>query len=687
MRLQAKISYNNYKMSQPPYRPIKRLLIANRGEIATRIISTARELDIETYSLYTENDSSHTLHSTHSIKLPSPSSYLDTPALISIVQKHDIDAIHPGYGFLSESPEFAERMWKEANVVVIGPGPKILERTGDKLMARQLADECHVPILPALQTPTNDISQLQHFASSVGYPIIIKVVDGGGGRGIRIVTQEAELEDMLKAALRESPSKKVFAEKAAIDGYRHVEVQIIGDGKGGVRHLWERECSIQRRFQKVVEFAPSGVGDRDSIGRVVEAALRMAKKVNYYSLGTFEFLVRQSSAEFYFLEINPRLQVEHTITESLSLGIDLVKTQLLLAQGHSLPSLLPRFLPFSPSTPPEIHSLQLRITAESPSQNFSISPGKISSFHFPSGNGIRVDTHLHPSTSAIIGTDFDSLLAKLIVTAPTWQDVIAKARRALDATFIAGIETNLNLLRAIVASDDLRRQTCDTRWLEKNLPVLLESARKIGDNLKDMVSSVSKSQIPALPSSSNVLFRPRDAWDILLTPETSKEGSENASQTPYHLQITRILTNNFPSSLKANILFTSPSSTSASTGAPSKPTPYTISLTSSTSSPSQQSSKNHRLGNFSNPSHITAPFLGKLIEIYVEIGDRILAGQAVCVIRQMKMEVEIRSKKGGVVTWVLGDGEEEEEWEVGLDVREGVLICELEDENGRDSKL
>lgn len=170
-------------------------------------------------------------------------------------------------------------MWKEAQAIVIGPGPEILQRTGDKLMARKLAEECHVSILPALQTPTDDVSQLQHFASSVGYPIIIKAVDGGGGRGIRIVTKEAELGDMLKAALRESPSKKVFAEKAAIDGYSHVEVQVIGDGKGGVRHLWERECSIQRRFQKVVEFAPCSAADRGLVGEVIESALRMAKKV------------------------------------------------------------------------------------------------------------------------------------------------------------------------------------------------------------------------------------------------------------------------------------------------------------------------------------------------------------------------------------------------------------------------
>ncbi|KAF5875946.1 putative carboxylase:pyruvate acetyl- propionyl- protein [Botrytis fragariae] len=618
-------------MTQQPFRPIKRLLIANRGEIATRILSTARELSIETYTLYTTNDSSHTLNSTQSIQLPSPSSYLDIPTLISIVQKYNIDTIHPGYGFLSESAEFAERMWREANAVVIGPGFRILDRTGDKLMARNLAQECHVPILPALQVPTDDVIQLQKFASEVGYPIIIKAVDGGGGRGIRIVTKEDELEGMLKAALRESPSKKVFAEKAAVDGYRHVEVQIIGDGQGG----------------GVVE-------------KIIESALRMARKVNYYSLGTFEFLVRQSSPEFYFLEINPRLQVEHTITESLASGIDLVQVQLLLAQGHPLLSLLPSSLPQSPLTPPQSHSLQLRITAESPSQNFSLTPGKITLFHFPSGNGIRVDTHLHPSVPAIIGTDFDSLLAKLIITAPTWQGIIAKAKRALDDTYITGIETNLDLLRAMIDSVAFKKQECDTRWLEMNLPVLLRSAKKISEGLKNSAVPVSMSSLPTLPSSSSVVFRPRDAWNIELTPDESSNmdtKSANSTPIPYHMRITRILTNNFPSSLKANIQFTSPSSTTTKT------TPYTLSLTSSSSTPTSQQSA-HRLGDSQNPNHITAPFPGKLIEVCVEKGDQIVAGQTICVIRQMKMEVEVRSQKDGVVKWIFGDGEEDQ-WEEG----------------------
>ena len=251
----------------------------HRGEIATRIISTARELDIETYCIYTSSDASHTFGSTQSVQLASPASFLDISELVSIVKKHKIDAIHPGYGFLSESSEFARRAWDEAGALVIGPGPDILSRTGDKLQARLLAEECQVPVLPALKIPTSDIEEVRKFATSVGYPIIIKAVDGGGGRGIRIITKDEDLSSLGKRALQESPSGKVFAEKAAVDGYRHVEVQIIGDGRGNVRHLWERECSIQRRFQKVVEFAPSSIRDRGLVGEVINAALRMAKKV------------------------------------------------------------------------------------------------------------------------------------------------------------------------------------------------------------------------------------------------------------------------------------------------------------------------------------------------------------------------------------------------------------------------
>ena len=244
-----------------------------------RILTAARELEWETYAVYTENDTSHTYYADHAIQLPSPASYLDIDHLIKLAKGHKIEAIHPGYGFLSESADFARRMQDEAGIPVIGPGYDILQRTGDKLQARLLAEECNVPVLPALTEPTSDATVVQRFASDNGFPIMIKAVDGGGGRGIRLVNEESELEAALRRAIEESPSKAVFVEKAAISDYRHVEIQVIGDNHGNVTHLWERECSIQRRYQKVVELAPSTIIDRRLVAQVIESALKMADKV------------------------------------------------------------------------------------------------------------------------------------------------------------------------------------------------------------------------------------------------------------------------------------------------------------------------------------------------------------------------------------------------------------------------
>lgn len=563
-------------------------------------------------------------------------------------------------------------MWDEAHCLVIGPGASILARTGDKLQARLLAEECNVPVLSALSTPTSNISDLANFASSVGYPIILKAVDGGGGRGIRIVHQASDLQSLAKLALQESPGHLLFAEKAALERYRHVEVQIIGDNYGHIRHLWERECSIQRRFQKVVEFAPSSILSRALVKEVIDAALRMAAKVKYNSLGTFEFLVRSDGGEtreFYFLEVNPRLQVEHTITESIAMGVDLVKMQLLIAQGAPLSSLSISNLSSDPEIPPPLHSIQLRITAEDVSNDWSLSVGKINLFRFPSGNGIRVDTHLISSQPSIIGTDFDSLIAKIIVTAPSWEDVVAKAKRALADTQIAGVKTSLEILRAIVASDAFAKQECDTRWLERNLPRLVESGKQITALLpkssSGTVSSSTSASIAA--SSSNVLFRKGDAWSISLTPETH-DAKPDTKATPIlsHLQLTRVLRNEFPTSLSASILYTTPSSPA--------PIPYTLTLASTTASfGSLSSAATHRRGDAGNQNHINIPFAGKLMEILVDVGDEVKKGETVAVVRQMKMELEIRASRGGKVAWVY-EGEE------GDDVGEGILVVELEGE-------
>lgn len=248
-----------------------------------RILQAARELpnSVETYALYTPEDRSHCDLGApnYALALPDPASYMDISFLVRLVKEHNIDTIHPGYGFLSESPEFSQRIWEEAGAKVIGPGWDILAQTGDKLQAKELAESCGVPVLKALTQPTSDLNVIKKFVGEVGYPVMIKAVDGGGGRGIRLVRTEDMLQASVDRATGESPSKKVFVEKAAVEGYHHVEVQVIGDGTGEVRHLWERDCSIQRRFQKIVECAPALIQNRKLIRRVIEAALRVARQV------------------------------------------------------------------------------------------------------------------------------------------------------------------------------------------------------------------------------------------------------------------------------------------------------------------------------------------------------------------------------------------------------------------------
>lgn len=372
--------------------------------------------------------------------------------------------------------------------------------------------------------------------------------------------------------------------------------------------------------------------------------------------------MRSSPPEFFFLEVNPRLQVEHTITEALALGIDLVQAQLLLAQGRALSSLSLSHLPTDPETTPPIHSLQLRITAEDVSNDWSLSVGKIQAFRFPTGNGIRVDTALLPSTATVIGTDFDSLIAKIIITAPSWEDVTRKAKRALADTYIEGVKTNLDILRGIIASDDFASQTCDTQWLETKLPELLKSGTQITTISAQAATEITSTTSNTVGASSNTLFRKGDAWSISLTPQ-SVPGEEAPKATPSHLQLTRVLRNEFPTSLTAQITYTSPTA---------GPTPYLLTLASTTASfGSHSNAASHRRGDAGNLNHIIIPFAGKMIEFLIEEGDEISKGEVVAVVRQMKMELEIRANRGGRVVWVY-EGEE------GDEVGEGVLLAELD---------
>ncbi|KAG2416180.1 hypothetical protein HFD88_007373 [Aspergillus terreus] len=640
---------------------IQRLLVANRGEIAVRILQAAREVSpsLETFALYTEDDRSHCDlgRPHHALHVPSAAAYLDIALLVELARQHKIDTIHPGYGFLSESAEFASRM-QEAGITVIGPGPGTLARTGDKLQAKQLAMECKVPVLPAMERPTADATEIRAFARRVGYPVMIKAVDGGGGRGIRLVRRDEELENAVRGAMGESPSQTVFVEKAAVDGYHHIEVQVVGDGTD-VRHLWERDCSVQRRFQKVVEIAPSLMQNRPLIQQVVDAALRMARAINYRSLGTVEFLVHEQQKEFFFLEINPRLQVEHTITENVT-GFDLVQTQLRLAQGQTLAQV---GLAMNPPTPVNTHSIQLRLCSEDPRRNFSLSLGKVTEFSIPGGHGVRVDTHVDMSGAVpvVVGANFDNLLAKIIVTASSWEAVVFKARRVLADTRIAGVQTNLDLLRGIVAQDDFLGGRIDTQWLEAHLQVSLDQGEKISQSVRrDRSTQPSRtSAIPSMPASS-LLFRGGDAWSIKLEPLA---GSDQSPQQ-HHFQLKRVLQNDFPSSLAAEIEYTTPASATA----------YKLHLATTSTAANALVSSSHRRGDPNNPRHIVLPLSGKLIEVLVGPGEVVAENQVLAFVKQMKMELEVRSPRAGRAGWVYEMEDEEE------DVAEGMLLVELEED-------
>ncbi|OQV02764.1 Carbamoyl-phosphate synthase L chain, ATP binding domain-containing protein [Cladophialophora immunda] len=643
----------------PPQRPISRILVANRGEIAIRILQSCHELPQPptTFAIYTDNDSTHISlgRPRHAIKAAhGPASYMNIDYLIGLVKENQIDAVHPGYGFLSESAEFSRRMWVEAGCVVVGPGWEVLERTGDKLMAKALAAECDVPVLKAMERPTGSVEDVRRFAASVGYPLMIKAVDGGGGRGIRLVQGQDSLDNAVQRCVAESPSRLVFAEQAAVDGYKHIEVQIVGDGRGGVKHLWERDCSVQRRFQKIVEVAPAPVQNRRVIAQVIDSAVRMATKLKYLGLGTWEYLVNVEQMKFFFLEINPRLQVEHTITECIT-GVDLVKEQLLLAQGLQRAADIRLGEWREADKAPPAASIQLRLCAEDPLSGFSLSIGKVSDIQFPSGNGIRVDSHL--SRGGVVGSDFDNMMAKIIVTAATWEECVVKAQRALEETKVLGVKTNLNLLKAILTDRTFAAGNADTSWLEQNLDHLVPSGEQLG-------------AVSSAVGGASTLFRKGDAWTLVL--ENPAEKPSSVKPPAHHLAISRVTRNEFPTALIADISYTVPGS---------KPRSYKMTLNSTTSS-ADAAASTHRRGDPSKKNHIVLPMSGKLVEVLVDVGDEVRENEVIAFVKQMKMELEVRSPRAGRVKWVIEMENEEE----GDDVAEGVLLVELEDEEDREKK-
>jgi acetyl-CoA carboxylase biotin carboxylase subunit len=440
----------------------RKILIANRGEIALRVLSACKELGVRTVAVYSEADrnSLHVRFADEAICIGPPrssESYLNIPQVISAAEIANVDAIHPGYGFLSENANFAE-VCEASHITFIGPSPSAIRMMGEKDRARAEMAAAGVPIIPGSPGIVEDEATAQEVAANIGFPIMIKAAEGGGGRGMRVVREKRELLAAFQTARAEAQqafgSPNVYLEKL-IERPRHIEFQVLGDRYGNVIHLGERECSLQRRHQKVLEESPSLVLDAETRCRVGKQVVEALRKVGYSNAGTVEFL-RDASGELYFIEVNARIQVEHPVTEMVT-GVDLVKSQIRLAAGEKLEDVVDR-VEFRG------HSIECRINAEDP-ETFVPSPGRITTFRVPGGPGIRVDTAAY--ADAVIPPYYDSLVAKLIAHGRDRAEAIARLRGALDGFVVEGIKTTIPLHKRIIVDPDFIEGKFDTHFLER----------------------------------------------------------------------------------------------------------------------------------------------------------------------------------------------------------------------------
>lgn len=450
---------------------IKTLLVANRGEIAIRIMRAAAEIGIKTIAIYAEEDkfALHRFKSDEAYKVGTGKkpieAYLDIQDIIRIAKEAQVDAIHPGYGFLAENPDFAEAC-AAANIQFIGPKAEVMRQLGNKVMARQVAISADVPVIPATEALPNDLEQCYQMAAEVGYPLMLKASWGGGGRGMRVIKHANELEEAMTLARREAKSAfgndEIYLEKL-ISQARHVEVQIMGDHHQNIVHLFERDCTVQRRNQKVVERAPAPYLNDDNRVQLCEAAVRLAKAVNYTHAGTVEFLMDASSGKFYFIEVNPRIQVEHTVTEEIT-GIDIVKAQIQITEGACIGTAA-CIVPDQAEIKILGHALQCRLTTEDPSNSFMPDYGRLTAFRSAAGFGVRVDSGT-AYTGAVITPYYDSLLAKVTVRGASIEEANSRMLRALQEFRIRGVSHNLSFLENVIAHPLFISGQCTTQFID-----------------------------------------------------------------------------------------------------------------------------------------------------------------------------------------------------------------------------
>ncbi|KAG6831427.1 hypothetical protein H0H92_010640 [Tricholoma furcatifolium] len=625
-------------------------LVANRGEIAIRVLRSAAELGWSTVAIYTEGDESHATYADEAVKLDAVDSYLNVGKIVDLAQRFKCTHLHPGYGFLSESPALASAL--PPSIVFIGPSIDTLRISSDKLLSRDLATSLGVRVASGRRV--SSIEDVHTFLRAEGLPVMIKALDGGGGRGIRIVRGIEEVEEAFNRCLGESPSRQIFVEKALTGpSWKHVEVQIIGDGTSAI-HLWERECSVQRRFQKIIEVAPSRLPSA-IVKTLLESSMKMAKQVKYRGLGTFEYLVNAQTAEW---EIT---------------GIDLVRAQLLLFSTSPTLASLELLSPPSPTG----HAIQLRLTAEDPLRSFRLSSGtlKPGDIVWPSGRGVRIDTWISDGpfasdalSSWTISPEFDSLLAKVIIRGPSFEETSQKALRALRELRVSGLpSTNRSLLAGVISHPDWLLDQIDTLWLERNLDSVLEYGKshltfKQSTIIAQRSVKATSSSSAAAALTQTTLLQPETLFHLTLSPSNSNDASPPLKHS---LTLSSIAENDFPVRLSGTL------QTSLS------PSPLKFSLTQSTSASVATSA--FELANPNDESHIASPLTGKIVELHPALmatqrGEGkdsrfVRKGDTLIILSVMKMESTVGASNDCYVERV-GKGIRN-----GAILGEGMLVC------------
>lgn len=479
---------------------IKKVLIANRGEIAMRVIRSAKEMGISTVAVFSEADrlASHVKFADEAICIgpaPSAESYLVIDKIIDACKQLNVDAVHPGYGFLSENPEFARRL-KKSNIILIGPSAESMEVMGDKLAAKKAVMTYDIPMVPGINEAIEDIAEARKVADEIGYPVLIKASAGGGGKGMRVVEAPDGLEEGMTRAISEAKSAfgngAVFIEKF-IGSPRHIEVQVLGDEHGNILHLFERECSIQRRHQKVIEEAPSSIFGDEKRKAIGDTAVKVAKACNYVGAGTVEFIVDENH-DFFFLEMNTRLQVEHCVTEEIT-GIDLVKEQIKVARGEKI-SFTQEDLSING------HALEVRIYAENPKNNFLPDIGKLLTYKRPLGPGVRVDDGYEEGMD--IPIYYDPMIGKLITKGATRKEAIDRMTRAIDEFQIDGIETTLSFCKFAINHEAFVSGDFDTKFVENHFkPEMLDSGAVDEEKLAAVIAVMTLDETKSAKISNN----------------------------------------------------------------------------------------------------------------------------------------------------------------------------------------